>query len=450
MSFPKDFVWGAAAAAYQVEGAAYEDGKGLNIWDTFCRTPGKIWEGCTGDTTCDHYHRFKDDVAVMKQVGLKAYRLSINWSRVLPEGTGKSNPKGLAFYDALIDALLAAGITPWVTLFHWDYPYDLFNRGGWLNPESPAWFEEYASLVVKHLSDRVQHWMTINEPQVFLQLGHVNGVHAPGLQMDWPEVLRATHHVLLAHGRAVQAIRAGAKKTPVVGFAPVGTVCMPVSDSAADIEAARREMFAVNDKSLWINTWFSDPIFFKHYPEDGVKLFGPAVPKFSAGDMEIIGQPLDFYGMNTYQGTFVKAGAHGNPEKVWLPNTRPQTLFYWGITPEALYWGPRFFHERYKAPIVVTENGLSNTDWIHQDGKVHDPQRIDFTRRYLQQLKKACTDGIPVKGYFHWSIMDNFEWAEGYRQRFGMVYVDYPTQKRVLKDSAVWYNGVIASNGESL
>ena len=450
MTFPKDFIWGAASASYQVEGAAYEDGKGLNVWDMFCRTPGKVWESCTGDVACDQYHRFKEDVTLMKELGLKAHRFSISWSRVLPEGTGKPNPKGLAYYDALVDALLAAGITPWVTLFHWDYPYELFCRGGWLNPESPAWFAEYASLIVKQLSDRVQHWMTINEPQVFLHLGHVDGTHAPGLKLDWPEVLRAAHNTLLAHGRAVQVIRAEAKKTPTVGFAPVGVTSIPVSDSPADIEAARRGMFSVYEKSLWMNTWFSDPIFLKQYPEDGLALFGSALPKVDPGDMEIIGQPLDFYGMNTYQGEYVRAGRDGVPELVPMPNTRPQTHYYWSITPEALYWGPRFFYEQYKKPIVVTENGMSNTDWIHQDGKVHDPQRIDYTQRYLTQLKKACADGVEVKGYFHWSIMDNFEWAAGYRQRFGMVYVDYPTQKRVPKDSAYWYKDVIETNGKNL
>lgn len=450
MSFPKDFIWGAAAASHQVEGAVDEDGKGLNVWDVFSRTPGRVWEGCTGDIACDHYHRFREDVAVMKQIGLKAYRLSISWSRVLPGGTGKPNEKGLAFYDALIDELLGAGITPWVTLFHWDYPYELFCRGGWLNPECPAWFEEYTMLLMKHLSDRVQHWMTINEPQVFIQFGHVEGLHAPGLKLEWPEVLRAAHHVLLSHGRAVQVIRGDARQKPTIGFAPVGSTCMPASNTLEDREAAREAMFAVNKKNLWMNAWFSDPIFLGHYPEDGLKLFGPAVPHIKSGDMEMINQPLDFYGMNTYFGDFIKRGAEGKPETVSLPNTRAQTLFYWPVTPEALYWGPRFFYERYHKPIVVTENGISNMDWIHTDGRVHDSQRIDFTSRYLLQLKKAAADGVPLKGYFHWSIMDNFEWAEGYRQRFGLVYVDYPTQKRVLKDSAGWYKEIIATNGECL
>jgi beta-glucosidase len=450
MSFRKDFVWGAATAAYQIEGAAYEDGKGLSTWDVFCRAPGKIWEGCTGEVACDHYHRYKEDVAAMKAIGLKAYRLSLSWPRLLPEGVGRPNEQGLAFYDALIDELLAAGITPWVTLFHWDYPYELFYRGGWLNPDSPGWFAEYAGLVVKRYSDRVSHWMTINEPQVFLQMGHADGSHAPGLQLDWPELLRAAHHVLLAHGRAVQVLRSGARTPPSIGFAPVGETRMPATDRPEDIAAAGRAMFAVNTRSLWSNAWFSDPIFFGHYPEDGLASFGAAVPSYNDADMKTISEPLDFYGMNTYRGEFIRADAHGAPELVPLPNTRPHSLFYWQITPAALYWGPRFFYERYHQPIVVTENGVSNTDWVHLDGRIHDLQRIDFTRRYLRQLARASEEGIPVLGYFHWSLMDNFEWAEGYRQRFGLVYVDYATQKRVPKDSAEWYAKLIDTNGRIL
>jgi beta-glucosidase len=450
MSFSKDFVWGAATASYQIEGAAYADGKGINTWDVFSHIPGKVWESCTGDVACDHYHTFKEDVALMKQIGLKAYRMSISWSRVLPDGTGKPNPKGLKFYDALINELLTAGITPWVTLFHWDYPYQLFYRGGWLNSDSPLWFAEYTSLVVKHLSDRVQNWMTINEPQVFLQHGHKEGTHAPGLDLDWPDVLRATHNVLLSHGRAVQVIRAEAKKKPMIGFAPVGWTCMPAGDKPEDIDAARVAMFAINEKHLWSNSWFSDPIFFKEYPEDGLKLFGSAVPLVGAGDMELIGQPLDFYGMNTYRGYFVKMGSNGTPEIIPYSSTNARTAYEWEITPEALYWGPRFFYERYHQPIVVTENGMSNLDWVHTDGKVHDPQRIDFTSRYLQQLKKAAEEGVPIQGYFHWSVMDNFEWAAGFQQRFGLVFVDYPSQKRVLKDSAYWYQSVISTNGDLL
>lgn len=450
MAFPKNFVWGAASAAYQVEGAAFEDGKGLNTWDMFCRVPGAIWEGNTGEVACDQYHRYPEDIAIMKSMGLKAYRFSINWSRVLPEGTGRINSKGLAFYDALIDGLLENGITPWVTLFHWDYPYELYCRGGWLNPASSDWFAEYARVVTDHLSDRVQHWMTINEPQVFLQMGHIDGIHAPGLKLALPEALRASHNVLLAHGKAVQVIRAGAKKPPQVGFAFVGVANYPDSDRPEDIEAARAASFEVVQKDLWSNSWFADPIFFKHYPEDGLRLFGDAAPAVHAGDMEIISQPVDFYGMNTYFGTRIRRGADGKPEPVALPVGHPVTLFHWAIVPETLYWTPRFLYERYKVPVYITENGMGGMDFVHLDGKVHDPQRIDFLRRYIGSVRKAIEDGVNLRGYFHWSLTDNFEWAEGYKQRFGLVYIDYPTGKRIPKDSADWYARVIASDGKEL
>jgi len=451
LAFPTNFIWGGATASYQVEGAASEDGRGLSVWDEFCRQPGKVWSGHSGDNACDHYHRYPEDVALMKEVGLKGYRLSVSWSRVLPTGRGKVNPKGLEFYDRLIDALLAANITPFITLFHWDYPYDLYCQGGWLNSDSSNWFADYVSVVVKKLSDRVSHWMTLNEPQVFLDLGHHNGTHAPGLKLGMSEVLRATHHALLAHGKGVQAIRAASKTQSQVGYAPVGSVFTPASSEPADTEMAYRVTFSVHSKdNLWNNTWFSDPIFFKEYPADGLDAYGENVPEIHSEDMDIIGQPLDFYAFNNYQSRKVRAGAGGGPEFVPLPDGYPVTAFTWPVTPEGLYWGPKFFWERYKKPIYITENGMANLDWVSLDGQVHDPQRIDFTNRYLLALRKAIQDGVDVKGYFHWSIIDNFEWAEGYKLRFGMIYVDYPTQKRILKDSALWYKEVIASNGVSL
>lgn len=416
----------------------------------FSHTPGKVWEGNTGDIACDQYHLYKDDIAIMKGMGLPAYRFSINWSRVLPDGVGKPNPKGLTFYDALVDDLLANGITPWVTLFHWDYPYELYCRGGWLNPASPEWFAEYTQVVVDRLSDRVQNWMTINEPQVFLQLGHVEGTHAPGLNLGLPEALRASHNVLLSHGRAVQVIRASAKTKPNIGFAFVGVSYYPATNKQEDIDATRTATFATTDRALWGNAWFADPIFLKHYPEDALKLFGSAAPKVNPGDMDIISQPIDFFGMNTYAGSAVRQGEAGKPQIVELPLGNTHTLFYWQITPEAFYWTPKFLNERYKVPVIITENGMSNIDLVHLDGKVHDPQRIDFLHRYIREVRRAIEDGVDIRGYFHWSLTDNFEWAEGYRQRFGLVYVDYPTGKRIPKDSADWYAGVIASNGENI
>ncbi|MEA3395994.1 MAG: GH1 family beta-glucosidase [Chloroflexota bacterium] len=450
MSFPKDFVWGAAAASYQVEGGADEDGRGLSVWDMLCRQPGKIWEGNTGAVACDHYHRYAEDARLMRKIGLQAYRLSISWPRVLPEGVGAVNEPGLAFYDRLVDALLENGMEPWVTLFHWDYPYALYCRGGWLNRDSANWFADYAAVVVDRLSDRVSHWMPQNEPQCYLGLGHLVGRHAPGLRMGFAEVLLATHHSLLAHGKAVQVIRARAKTRPLIGAAPVGFVKIPDTESAEDVEAARAATFSVAQKNCESNTWFSDPMLLGAYPEDGVELFGADMPEIRAGDMETICQPLDFYGANIYSGTRCRATGDGRCEPVSEPDGPPLTMVGWRVTPDALYWGPRFFYERYGLPIVITENGMANCDWVHLDGKVHDPQRIDFFSRYLRAYHRASADGVDVRGYFLWSIMDNFEWALGYQQRFGIIYVDYATQQRILKDSAYWYREVIASNGETL
>lgn len=450
MSFPKDFTWGAAAASYQIEGAAFEDGKGPSVWDAFAHRAGTVWEGGTGDVACDHYHRFREDVALWKSLGLRAYRLSLSWARVLPDGTGRVNDRGLAFYDQLVDALLAAGITPWVTVFHWDYPNELFKQGGWLNRRSPEWFAEYAGVVVDRLGDRVTRWFTLNEPQVFIGFGQGTGLHAPGVRHTLAEQLLSTHHALMAHGRAVQVIRARAKAKPMVGWAPVGVVKYPATGAAHDVAAARSAMFACDARDTWNNTWYSDPVCLGRYPEDGLRAFGADVPAFADADLRVIQQPLDFYGMNVYHGDPVRQGDDGKPTPAKRPVGHPVTAFHWPVEPESLYWGPRFIAERYKLPVVITENGLSSHDWVALDGKVHDPARIDFTARYLGALKRAARDGVDVRGYFHWSIMDNFEWAEGYKHRFGLIHVDFATQKRTPKDSAHWYRGVIESNGATL
>ena len=452
MSFSKNFTWGAAAAAYQIEGAWDADGKGESVWDMLTRQKGRVWENHNGNVACDHYHRYKDDVRLMSEIGLHAYRLSVSWPRVMPEGTGRVNAVGLAFYDRLVDELLAHKIDPWVTLFHWDYPYDLFLRGGWLNPDSPQWFAEYTAVMVDKLSDRVTHWITLNEPQCFIGLGHLASVHehAPSLKLGMREALIAAHHCLVAHGMSVQTIRARARKTPSIGWAPVGSVFYPATESADDIEAAREVTHSVKGDNFWSNSWFADPVVLGHYPEAGLQAYGKNVPAFKASELETICQPMDFYGVNIYTGTPVKAGPDGKPLPIWFPPGHPHTHFSWKIVPESLYWGPRFLAERYKLPIVITENGLSNVDVVSLDGKVHDPQRIDFLNRYLLALQRAAGEGIDIRGYFHWSIMDNFEWAEGYKHRFGLVHVDYETQKRTLKDSAYWYREVIRTNGACL
>lgn len=450
MSFPSDFVWGAAAAAYQIEGAAQEDGKGQSVWDVFCRRPGAIWNGDSGEVACDHYHRFREDVALMKQIGIKAYRLSICWPRVIPQGTGAVNAKGLDFYDQLIDALVAADITPYITLFHWDYPQALFERGGWLNRDSVEWFGEYTNVVVSRLSDRVRHWITLNEPQCQVILGHQDGRSAPGTKLSWEETLRVAHHTLMAHGRSVQVIRAVSKQKAEVGYAPVGLIRYPATDRPEDIATARDVMFGVHGKHLWNSAWWMDPVYLGHYPEDGLKVYGADVPKIAAGDMELIHQPLDFFGINIYHGDAFRRTATGGFEQVPIPTGAPRTRINWPMVPECMYWGPKFYYERYKLPIHITENGISGSDWVALDGGVHDPQRIDYTHRHLLQLHRAMAEGAKVHGYFHWSIMDNFEWTDGYKQRFGLIHVDYTTQKRTMKDSAAWYKKVIATNGSTL
>lgn len=452
MSFPADFTWGAAAASYQIEGATQgADGGGESVWDMCCKRPGFVRDGDTGFVACDHYNRYQEDVALMQTIGLRAYRLSIMWPRVLPNGIGPTNPKGLDFYDRLVDALLAANITPWVTLYHWDYPRTLFERGGWLNADAPLWFEEYTRVIVDHLSDRVQHWFTLNEPACFVEMGHQTGRQAPGLQLGRSQITRVWHHVMCAHGRAVRAIRAHSKQpAPRIGFAPVFRAGIPASAAPKDEEAARRYLLEPPTFGGFNANWNLDPCFGLGYPADTLTALGPDAPPIRDGDMELIAQPLDFLGFNIYAADKIRAGADGEPEVVPYPSHHPRSMLGWPVTPEALYWVPRFLYAHYQTPIVITENGIALNDWVARDGHVHDAGRIDFMARYLTALERGITEGIPIKGYFHWSLMDNFEWAEGYAPRFGLIHVDYETQQRTCKDSAYWYRDLIAQNGALL
>lgn len=452
MGFRKDFMWGAATSAYQIEGGAGEDGKGLDIWDVYCREPGKVYEGHTGDIACDHYHRYKDDVLLMKEMGLKAYRFSINWSRIFPDGTENVNEKGIDFYNLLIDELLEAGIEPYITLYHWELPYEIYKRGGWMNREIVEWFGQYAALVSARFSDRVTHFFTLNEPQCFVGLGFLSGEHAPGLRAPLRDTFTMAHHALMAHGRAVQQLRANAKQPIEVGYAPTCGMTYPETDKKEDIEAARKSLFAMPDVSNWSwnVAWWSDPVLFGTYPEEGMELYGPWLPDIKDSDMKLISQPIDIYGQNIYNGRCVRMGKNGEPEYVRRHEGFPQTANSWPVTPQALYWGPKFLYERYGKPIYITENGISCHDSVSLDGKVHDPSRIDFLERYLSELKRAASDGVDIRGYFQWSLMDNFEWNFGYSERFGLIYIDYQTQKRIWKDSAYWYCDLIRKNGEKL
>lgn len=446
MPFKKEFVWGVATASYQIEGAWNADGKGESVWDVYAHQPGNIKNNDTGDVACDHYHRFKDDVKLMKELGIKAYRFSLSWPRLIPEGEGELNPAGVKFYSDLIDVLLENGITPYITLFHWDYPYALYKRGGWLNSDSVRWFAEYAAKVTELFSDRVEHFVTFNEPQCFIGQGYYQGLHAPGLKVSRKDILQMAHNVMKAHGAAVMAMRKAAKRPVKLGYAPTGSAHYPATDTPADIEAARKLYFACPapdaEDLMWSVSWWSDPVLLGKYPEDGLAMYKDFLPEITPEDMALICQPLDFYGQNIYNGKAV-SGAGGAPTFAPRKAGSPKTAIGWPITPEALQWGPRFLYERYGLPIYITENGMSAHDAVSLDGKVHDPNRIDFIHRYLTELEKAADAGVPVEGYFHWSYMDNFEWGHGYNERFGLVYVDYETQERIPKDSALWYKNWI-------
>lgn len=462
--FPRDFVWGASTSAYQIEGARGADGGGESIWDVFSRKPGKVYGGESGERACQHYHRYRDDVALFAELGLRAYHFSVSWPRVIPDGLGAVNAAGLDFYDRLVDALLARDITPWVTLFHWDLPSALYARGGWMNPDMPAWFARYAELVIDRLSDRVRHVITMGEPICFVGTGLFKGGHAPGDQHQLRDVLQAGHHALLAHGTAVRAIRAATRQPLQLGLKGVSEPRVPVPeditagiDGAAvrevDVAAARARTFQVDASpdatSVWFTAWWTDPIYRGAYPQDALDAYGAAAPRIASGDLATISQPLDFFALNTYKGIWARAG-RGGPEDVPHPPGYPRSTYGWPIVPEAAYWGPRFLHERYGLPIVITENGLACRDWVDVDGEVRDPQRIDFMVRYLRQVHRAITDGVPITGYFHWSALDNFEWDEAYEQRFGLIHVDFATQRRTPKQSARFYRRVIESQGRCL
>lgn len=450
MGFAKDFVWGAATSSYQIEGTGRDSGKGQNIWDIFTKEPGRVYEGHTGDIACDHYHRFREDVAYMKELGLKGYRFSIDWSRVLPEGTGKVNEKGIDFYNALIDELLEQGIEPYITLYHWELPYEIYKRGGWMNPEIVEWFGQYARLVAERFSDRVKYFFTLNEPQCFVGLGFLQGCHAPGVKAPLRDTFEMAHNALKAHGRAVQMLRAYGKQNVQIGYAPTSGMCYPEKETPKDIEAARKALFALPDDLsnwTWNVSWWSDPVILGKYPEEGMKKYEKYLPVITDEDMKLISQPIDFYGQNIYNGRCIRMGTDGRPEEVRRPAGFPKTATNWPVTPEALYWGPKFLYERYRKPIYITENGMACHDTVSQDGKVHDPNRIDFLARYLKNLKRAAEE-IDIRGYFQWSLMDNFEWDKGYAERFGIIYVDFETQERIWKDSAYWYRDLIRRNGD--
>lgn len=449
--FRKDFVWGVASSAYQIEGRTEGDGCGVTVWDTFCRE-GRVYEGQDAMVACDHIHRYPEDFALMKALGIKHYRFSLNWARILPEGTGRINQKGIDLYKDMIAEMKKNDITPYITLFHWEFPQALQDKGGWLNSDCVSWFAEYAKVVAQNFGKDCEYFITFNEPECFTGLGYLRGLHAPGFKLDPKDVFQIVHNVLKAHGMAVKMLRQYAGNPVKIGYAPTCGVALPATDRAEDIEAAREAYFSFPelDNWTWNVSWFMDPVFLGHYPEEGLIKFAPYLPEITSQDMELIAQPIDFMCQNIYNGYTVKRGENGEIEYSDRYPGFPKTAIQWPVTPESLYWGSRFLYERYKMPLYITENGMSCHDTVDVDGRVHDRNRIDFLEKYLYQLQRAASEGVDIRGYFQWTFLDNFEWANGYNDRFGLVYVDFRTQKRIVKDSAFWYKKIIESNGAGL
>ncbi|MFI5889803.1 GH1 family beta-glucosidase [Actinoplanes sp. NPDC051513] len=441
MRFPDGFLWGAATAAYQIEGAVHEDGRGVSIWDTFARTPGAVLRGDTGDIACDHYHRWPADLDLLKELGVGAYRFSVAWPRVMPSGDGAVNKAGLDFYDRLTDGLLERGITPMATLYHWDLPQALQDRGGWADRDTADHFAGYAEVVAERLGDRVPYWLTLNELYCSAFVGHLDGKHAPGLR-DEKVAVTALHHLLLAHGKAVSALRASGT-TGRIGITCNLTSVRPFTSDPADVAAARR-------LDLHENRMFLDPLFRGAYPPDAAGHYG-AVTDFGFvhdGDLEAIAQPLDYFGINYYERHAVRADP-ADPVRGWqrVPPARP-TVTGIGIDPVGLREILERVNREYTPlPLVVTETGLALHDYVAPDGTVADDERIAFFDGHIRAAHEALENGVPLFGFFPWSFMDNFEWQSGYGVRYGVYYVDYATQERRPKASAEWYRSVIRANG---
>lgn len=439
--FPKNFVWGTATAAAQIEGAASEDGKGESIWDRFSTLPGKVVNGDTPAVACDHYHRYKEDFALMRKLGIKNYRLSLAWPRIYPNGDDRLNQKGLDFYDRLLDCALKNGITPWVTFYHWDLPQALEDQGGWRVRTVPERFSIYANTVVKAFRDRVKNWITLNEIPCFIGLSYEKGEHAPGAKEPKKIVNQAYHHALLAHGYAVRAVREFGGRGARVGLTHNPDIAIPVIENERDIATAQ-EHFARD------NAHILAPIFTGKYPAEYLKRCGNDRPVWKKGDMELISQPTDFLGLNVYSGYFVRSGQPKGEARVKFPPQFPQAAQPWLLhTPQCIYWGMRHAKSLYGVnEFYITENGAGYDEEPDAKGEVNDLHRRDFVRNYLINLHRGISEGIGCRGYFLWSFIDNYEWAWGYGKRFGIVYNDFKTQKRTPKLSAKWYSEVVREN----
>lgn len=440
-SFPNAFVWGCATAAYQVEGAVKEDGRKPSVWDTFSHTPGKVQDGENGDVANDSYHRYKEDVQLLKSLGVQAYRFSIAWPRVIPEGTGRVNEKAITYYERLLDELAAARIEPYATLFHWDLPQALEDRaGGWQSADTSKAFADYAEVIAKRFSDRIRHFFTINEFTCFTDQGYGTGEKAPGKRLPPAAVNQIRHHAALGHGLAVQAIRASARPDTQVGIAENPTLCVPAIESPEHVRAAQQ---AMRD----LNAPFLTAVLEGKYSDTYLSAAGRNAPRYTAAEMSAIGSPLDFVGLNIYAPTYICAGdsptGYIQPER---PSSSPRMASSWlYVGPEIAYWGPRHLGEIWKVKdVYITENGCSSDDRLAADGKIYDTDRIMYLRNHLVHAHRAVAEDWPLRGYFLWSLMDNFEWTDGYAKRFGLHYVDYRTQRRIPKLSAAYYREVIA------
>jgi beta-glucosidase len=434
LHFPSNFVWGAATASYQVEGAWNEDGKGESIWDRYSHTPGKITNADTGDVACDHYHRYPEDIAIMGQLGLKAYRFSISWPRVLPRGFGRINPAGLDFYDRLVDGLLKAGIEPFITLHHWDFPQVLQEKGGWTNRDNLHYFADYSAVMVKRLGDRVRRWATLNEPRDIALSGYGSGDHAPGIKDDWMSVYQVTHGLLVAHGLSVQSMRA-ANPAIEAGIVLDMWGVEPSSSDPTDVAAAQHVW---DSQSLA----FLHPIMTGYYHPALVDAAGEYFAEVAPGDMALISQKLDYLGINSYSRMVI--GAQGYIRQV--PGSDYTDIGWEICAPSFRRTLKRITNEYNLPPIYITENGACYNDLPAADGRVHDTKRTDYLRQHISQVGQAIEEGVDIRGYFVWSLLDNFEWSHGYSMRFGIVRVDVDTQKRTIKDSGEWYRQVIAAN----
>lgn len=445
-AFKKDFSWGVATAAYQIEGAKSEDGKGESIWDVFTHKGGTVNDGSNGDVACDSYHRLEEDLDLLEKSGVTAYRFSVSWPRILPNGTGAVNTKGIEYYNKLINGLIARGITPFMTLYHWDMPQALNERGGFLNREFADWFEEYAKVIKDNFGDRVKYYFTFNEAINCLDAGF-----APGYNYGAKEQLKRIHHLLLAHGKAAKVLHTiqGAK----VGYAAcAGSVPCPYTDSPDDYKLAKKEFYSIGRVCPHIgNAIYLDPMLKGRYPECYEEYFADIMPDILPGDMELIGRSVDFLAVNVYDGRYITAERADNGDVLGAkfidrPWGTATSTMGCSITPDSIYYVSRFLYEEYGLPLYISENGIALADFVFSDGKVHDPARSEYINLYLNALERAKIDGVDIDGYFYWSFLDNFEWSLGYTQRYGLVYVDFENGNRTPKDSFYEYKKIITQN----